>query len=199
MYVYIYIYAKMVKYKNSGKKRSFKDQIRGVQRYLRRDDLSAEARATNEKKLKQLQHLQANRIRTDKEKKISKQYHGIKFFEKKKVLRKQKRLQKKLQQSNLSEKEKYEAQTELKQVEKEIIYITHFPKGKKYVALFPNKNKNDASMKSLRKKLMKEALKIADKAAKKEKQNKKVDYSDDEDMNKDNTLEDQDDFFTTTE
>ena len=59
----------MVKYKNSGKKRSFKDQIRGVQRYLRRDDLSAEARATNEKKLKQLQHLQANRIRTDKEKK----------------------------------------------------------------------------------------------------------------------------------
>ena len=46
---------------------------------------------------------------------------------------------------------------------------------------------------------MKEALKIADKAAKKEKQNKKVDYSDDEDMNKDNTLEDQDDFFTTTE
>ena len=130
----------MVKYKNSGKKRSFKDQIRGVQRYLRRDDLSSEARATNEKKLKQLQHLQANRIRTDKEKKISKQYHGIKFFEKKKVLRKQKRLQKKLQQSNLSEKEKYEAQTELKQVEKEIIYITHFPKGKKYVALFPNKS-----------------------------------------------------------
>ena len=74
-----------MKYKNSGKKRSFKDQIRGVQRYLRRKDITAEARATNEKKLKQLQQQQLNRIRVDKEKKISKQYHGIKFFEKKKA------------------------------------------------------------------------------------------------------------------
>ena len=80
-----------MKYKNSGKKRSFKDQIRGVQRYLRRKDITAEARATNEKKLKQLQQQQLNRIRVDKEKKISKQYHGIKFFEKKKLLRKQRR------------------------------------------------------------------------------------------------------------
>lgn len=188
-----------MKYKNSGKKRSFKDQIRGVQRYLRRDDLSAEARATNEKKLKQLQLLQKNRIKTDKEKKISKQYHGIKFFEKKKVLRKQKRLQKRLTENakTLSEKEKYEIQTESKQVENQLIYITHFPKGKKYVALFPNKNRDDASLKKLRKALMKEALSIAAKVAKKEKQNEKVDYSDDEDMNKDNALEEQDDFFTT--
>jgi hypothetical protein len=188
-----------MKYKNSGKKRSFKDQIRGVQRYLRRDDLSAEARATNEKKLKQLQLLQQNRIKTDKEKKISKQYHGIKFFEKKKVLRKQKRLQKRLTENakTLSEKEKYEIQTESKQVENQLIYITHFPKGKKYVALFPNKNRDDASLKKLRKALMKEALSIAAKVAKKEKQNEKVDYSDDEDMNKDNALEEQDDFFTT--
>ena len=188
-----------MKYKNSGKKRSFKDQIRGVQRYLKRDDLSAEARATNEKKLKQLQLLQKNRIRTDKEKKISKQYHGIKFFEKKKVLRKQKRLQKRLTENakTLSEKEKYEIQTELKQAENQLIYITHFPKGRKYVALFPNKNRDDASLKKLRKTLMKEALSIAAKVATKEKQNEKVDYSDDEDMNKDNALEEQDDFFTT--
>ena len=44
---------------------------------------------------------------------------------------------------------------------------------------------------------MKEALSIAAKVAKKEKQNEKVDYSDDEDMNKDNALEEQDDFFAT--
>ena len=191
-----------MKYKNSGKKRSFKDQIRGVQRYLRRKDITAEARATNEKKLKQLQQQQLNRIRVDKEKKISKQYHGIKFFEKKKLLRKQRRVQKRIQEVSKagSEKEQYALQAELKQIENQIIYVTHFPKGKKYVALFPNKNKDDESMLRQRKLLMEEALRIAARETKKAKRNEKVDYSDDEDVvNKGNTLEEQDDFFTTTD
>ena len=47
---------------------------------------------------------------------------------------------------------------------------------------------------------MEEALRIAARDAKKFKRNEKVDYSDDEDVvNKGNTLEEQDDFFTTTD
>ena len=47
---------------------------------------------------------------------------------------------------------------------------------------------------------MEEEFRIASREAKKAKRNEKVDYSDDEDVgNKGNTLEEQDDFFTTTE
>ena len=198
----------MVKYKGNRKKGSFKQQIRGVERYLRRSDLSDESRRTQEKKLEDLKKSLSNRQRVDKEKKLSKQYHGIKFFEKKKLLRKRKQLQKKLRANaaTMTVDEKLGFRRELQKVDEGLTYISFFPKGKKYVALFPAKDANNEKMLKKRAELLKEALENKRLDQKKKEAGAKGDYSDDEEdvggensqgggSAKKNTLGDEDDFF----
>ena len=172
----------MVKYKGNRKKGSFKQQIRGVERYLRRDDISEESRRVQQKKLESLKKSLAERERVDKEKKLSKQYHGIKFFEKKKLLRKRKQLQKKLRANaaNMSVDEKLQVRGELQKVDEGLTYISFFPKGKKYLSLFPAKNATDEKMLKRRGELLKEALENKRIDMQRKEASAKGDYSDDE-------------------
>ena len=77
------------------KKPSVKNQIRGVRRFLakRGDTLTPEARREQEKKLEMLERKLAASAQSEKERKLAKRYHHVKFFEKKKVLKKIKQLE----------------------------------------------------------------------------------------------------------
>jgi len=188
-------------YRGNRKKGSFKQQIRGVERYLKRTDISEESRFFQTKKLEELKKALNSREQVDKEKKRAKQYHGIKFFEKKKVMRKLKQLRKRREKGDAADNSVL--LEELEAAEDNLAYIIYFPKGKKYVSLFPSKDADNKDMLAKRAKLLVEAKKNKQTDEKKKAAGQKGDYSDDDDMDKDHSkdvlLDEKDDFFLTEE
>ena len=71
---------------------------------MKRTDISEESRFFQTKKLEELKKALNSREQVDKEKKRAKQYHGIKFFEKKKVIKKLKQLQKRREKGDAVDK-----------------------------------------------------------------------------------------------
>ena len=115
---------------------SLKKRARGLQRLLQRDSLPAAVRTQKEAELAALQgeavSHSAKHKRTERERHFSKKYHKVKFFERRKVER---RLQ-------LLRKEDADADA-IREAEHNLLYIKHFPRHKKYLALFPKENAED--------------------------------------------------------
>ncbi|KAK7052847.1 18S rRNA maturation protein [Paramarasmius palmivorus] len=113
-----------------------KAAIRQTRRLLAKEKLAADVRVNTERKLKSLEADLAKAEESRKEKALATKYHAIKFFERKKVTRKINQVKKKLSEaSGSSSKEKLEA--ELSNLRLDLNYILHYPKLKKYIALFP--------------------------------------------------------------
>ncbi|KAI6693382.1 hypothetical protein NL676_021092 [Syzygium grande] len=120
---------------------SLKNQIRSVERMLRKD-LPPEMREAQEKKLEGLKKQQEIHSRLAVEKKIFLRDRKIKFFERRKIERRIRRLEK--MQRTLSGPEQDAAIAEqLYKLKEDLEYVRFFPKTEKYVSLFSGGDDSD--------------------------------------------------------
>ncbi|CCH41660.1 rRNA-processing protein [Wickerhamomyces ciferrii] len=124
-------------------------KIRDIERLLnkRRDKLPSNVIIENERALQALKTEKLNVERSQKVKKISKKYHMVRFFERKKALRKYKQAKK--QYDSLVEDEKSDKK-EIKKAKKvlghceiDLLYTVNFPKDIKYISLYPSETSED--------------------------------------------------------
>lgn len=117
---------------NKPKAVSLKNQIRSIERMLRRD-LPQEVKETQEKKLEELNKQQEIYNRLALERKIFIRNKKIRFFERRKVERRKRRLEKQLRTGQVQEADYAEQRSKL---DEDLEYVKFFPKTEKYVPLF---------------------------------------------------------------
>lgn len=117
---------------------SLKNQIRSVERMLRKE-LRAEVREAQQKKLEELKKQQEIHTRLAVERKIFLRDRKIKFFERRKIERRIRRLEK-LQRASSGQAQDAEQLSKLKE---DLEYVRFFPKTEKYVSLFTGGDDSD--------------------------------------------------------
>lgn len=127
-----------------------KKKIRDVERLLKRDSLNGTTRTENERKLKALKVQLANSSLNLQAKKNAKKYHMVRFFEKKKAVRKLKQAIKTLEEAKKTEVKKdiKKARKSVKFCEIDLVYTIMFPKNEKYISLYPNPKDEDKQLTS---------------------------------------------------
>lgn len=116
-----------------------KKQIKNIENLLQKDSLPADVRVEKERALKalkvDLKHSQFNL----KTKERAKKYHMVRFFERKKAIRKLKQATKAHKEAveTESKKEIKKARKVLKHTQIDVAYVFMFPKSEKYVSLYP--------------------------------------------------------------
>ncbi|XP_010542913.1 PREDICTED: rRNA-processing protein EFG1-like isoform X2 [Tarenaya hassleriana] len=113
---------------------SLKNQIRSIERMLRKD-LPPEVRVAQEKKLEDLKRQQDIHTRLAVERKIFLRNRKIKFFERRKIERGIRRLEK-LQRASSGHVQDTEIAEQLSKLKEDLEYVRFFPKIEKYVSLF---------------------------------------------------------------
>ncbi|XP_047153476.1 rRNA-processing protein EFG1-like isoform X2 [Vigna umbellata] len=116
---------------------SLKNQIRSLERMLRKN-LPPEAREAQEQKLEALKKQQEIHTRLAAERKIFLRDRKIKFFERRKIERRIRRLEK-LHRASSSSSSSSSAQPysdQLSALKQDLQYVMYFPKNEKYVPLF---------------------------------------------------------------
>ncbi|GMP56216.1 hypothetical protein CsSME_00020785 [Camellia sinensis var. sinensis] len=113
---------------------SLKNQIRSIQRMLRKD-LSPEVREAQEKKLEGIKKQQEIHNRLAVERKIFLRDRKIKFFERRKIERRIRRLEK-MQRASSGQSKEAEIAEQLSKLKEDLEYVRFFPKTEKYVSLF---------------------------------------------------------------
>lgn len=103
-----------------------KKQLRDTQRMLARPSLPADVRREQERKLAALQIAAVDRQKGEQERKMATAYRMVRFFERKKAER---RMKQALKGEDGAAKE---------QAIMDMNYVLHFPKDRKYIALFPS-------------------------------------------------------------
>ncbi|CAN6441151.1 unnamed protein product [Victoria cruziana] len=124
-------------HKKKGKKLkpvSLKNQIRSVERILLRKDLPIEVKSAQEKRLEELKKRQEIQNRSAVERKLSLRYRRVKFFERRKIERRIRRLEK--LQKSAAPATQGSISEQLSQLREELEYVRFFPKTEKYVSLF---------------------------------------------------------------
>ncbi|XP_050219913.1 rRNA-processing protein EFG1 isoform X2 [Mercurialis annua] len=113
---------------------SLKNQIRSIERMLRKE-LPLEVRDAQVKKLDELKKQQEIHTRLALERKIFLRDRKIKFFERRKVERGIRRLEK-LQRGSSGQAQDAEIAEQLSKLKEDLEYVRFFPKTEKYVSLF---------------------------------------------------------------
>lgn len=75
-------------------------------------------------------------MKQQRERKLAKKYHKVRFFERVKVERKLKRVASRIKDCSSPGTKLLE---ELHTLQDDLAYIKYFPKGEKYISLFPQK------------------------------------------------------------
>lgn len=116
-----------------------KKQIKSIQNLLQKEDLPADVRVEKERALKALKVDLRNRQFDLRTKKRAQKYHMVRFFERKKAVRKLKQATKAHKEAvdNESKKEIKKARKVLKHAQIDVAYVYMFPKSEKYVSLYP--------------------------------------------------------------
>ncbi|EGW31107.1 rRNA-processing protein EFG1 [Spathaspora passalidarum NRRL Y-27907] len=131
---------------NSGASK-IKKKIRDIERLLAKktNNLPADKRIEYDRALKALRVELANAQTQIKAKEIAKKYHMVRFFEKKKAVRKLKQLKKTFDEVSKTEvrKDIKKARRAVRQGEIDVAYVILFPKTEKYISLYPNPKEND--------------------------------------------------------
>ncbi|WOL15262.1 hypothetical protein Cni_G24043 [Canna indica] len=122
------------KRRNKSKRVSLKNQIRSTERLLRKD-LPDEVRKTQEKKLEELKQQQELQIHIALEHKIRLRDKKIKFFERRKIERMIRRLEKQ-QRASSDHVSDERILYQLSKLKEDLNYVRFFPKTEKYVSLF---------------------------------------------------------------
>ena len=142
------------------KKQSVKNQIRNIKRFLQKkgDTMDPSTKRDQERKLAILEAKVVDKLRQGKEQKLAVKYHRVKFFEKKKVLRKIKQLERTLKERRSSKESSTDTTLEecnLAAAKDNLTYIDYFPKDKKYVSLFVfDKQEDSKKRETLKKNLL---------------------------------------------
>lgn len=128
-----------------------KKKIRDIERFIakKRDSLPADVLLENERALETLKVELKNAENVQRVKKLSKKYHMIRFFEKKKAMRRYKKTKKEydeLVSSDAEKKEIKKLRKKLTHAETDLLYVVNFPRDVKYVALFPNENDDEGEL-----------------------------------------------------
>lgn len=114
------------------KSKSVKSQIRTINRLLENkgNTLTPSARKAKLNQLQELTRLRDEHDRRENERKMADKYRMLKFFERRKL---QRVLDKIIQRGDRKEDEQRK-----KQVIRDLVYVTEYPKDQRYVALFPS-------------------------------------------------------------
>ncbi|XP_062168472.1 rRNA-processing protein EFG1 isoform X2 [Alnus glutinosa] len=120
---------------------SLKNQIRSVERMLRKD-LPPEIREKKLKEVEQLKKQQEIHFRLAVERKVFLRDRKIKFFERRKIERRIRRLEK-LQRASSGQAQDAEIAEQLSKLKEDLEYVTFFPKTEKYVSLFTGGDDSD--------------------------------------------------------
>lgn len=131
--------------------------MRDIERLLKKKDLPADVRVDNERALKALKFELRNKEIQNKTQKMAKKYHMVRFFERKKAIRKLKKARADLENTQKTDvrKDIKKARKVLKHCEIDLAYTILFPKSEKYVSLYPNSSneqeleKNEKAKKGL--------------------------------------------------
>ncbi|KAG6423129.1 hypothetical protein SASPL_113515 [Salvia splendens] len=120
----------------AGKPKSvtFKNQIRSIERMLRKD-LPLEIKEAQEKKLEELKRQHDIQNRLALERKIFLRYRRIKFFERRKIERRIRRLEKQ-QRALTGQAQEADISEQLSKLKEDLEYVKFFPKTEKYVSLY---------------------------------------------------------------
>lgn len=113
---------------------SLKNQMRSVERFLRKD-LPPEVKETLKQKLEYLKKQQDDHTRLAVERKIFLRNRKIKFFERRKIERSIRRLEK-LQRTSSAHVGDADVAEQLSKLKEDLEYVRFFPKNEKYVSLF---------------------------------------------------------------
>ncbi|GAV69590.1 DUF2361 domain-containing protein [Cephalotus follicularis] len=120
---------------------SLKNQIRSIERMLRKD-LPPEIREAQGKKLDDLKKQQEIHTRLAVERTIFLRDRKIKFFERRKVERRIRRLEK-LQRASTGQMHDTQSAEQLAKLKEDLEYVRFFPKTEKYVSLFSGGDSSD--------------------------------------------------------
>ncbi|CAL1396495.1 unnamed protein product [Linum trigynum] len=126
--------SKAIDKKGKSKSVSLKNQIRSVERMLRKQ-LTPEVREAQEKKLEGLKNQQDLHTRLALERKMFLRDRKIKFFERRKVERRIRRLERQ-QRASSGQALDPQAVEQLSKLKEDLEYVRFFPKTEKYVSLF---------------------------------------------------------------
>ncbi|XP_062212691.1 rRNA-processing protein EFG1-like [Phragmites australis] len=120
----------------ASKTATLKNQIRSTERFLRKD-LPNDIRVAQEKKLEELKRQQELQNELAVQRTVQLRDRKIKFFERRKIERMIRRLEKQ-QRSNVDD-----ASNKLSKLREDLEYVRFFPKNEKYVSLFTGGNNPD--------------------------------------------------------
>ncbi|KAK4586236.1 hypothetical protein RGQ29_023428 [Quercus rubra] len=132
---------KKAKPKPKAKPVTLKNQIRSIERMLRKD-LPPNVREAQEKKLEGLKKQQEIHSRLAIERQIFLRDRKIKFFERRKVERRIRRLEKS-QRTSSGQAQDAEIADQLSKLKEDLEYVRFFPKTEKYVSLFTGGDGSD--------------------------------------------------------
>ncbi|KAL7081175.1 hypothetical protein ACP275_14G022800 [Erythranthe tilingii] len=120
---------------NKPKSVSLKNQIRSTERMLRKD-LPPEVKEAQEKKLEDLKKQQEIHNRLALERILFIRDRKIKFFERRKIERRIRRLEKQQRTSTVVHSQETEIANQLSKLKEDLEYVKFFPKTETYVSLF---------------------------------------------------------------
>lgn len=122
-------------------------KIRDVERSLKRGNLKADMKTDHERTLLALKAQLNMNQGTTKVKKNAKKYHMVRFFERKKAIRRLKQARKHLEEVQATDirKDIKKAKIVVKHKEIDVAYTILFPKAEKYISLYPNTKPEDVN------------------------------------------------------
>ena len=133
---------------NTGSSAKLKKKIRDIERLLTKNDkLPSDKKIEYERAPKGLKVELQNSQTVLKTKQNATKYHMVRFFERKKAIRKLKQLRKAFEEVQKTEvrKDIKKARKQLKHGEIDLMYVLLFPKSEKYISLYPSANDEDLS------------------------------------------------------
>ncbi|KAL2621580.1 hypothetical protein R1flu_001785 [Riccia fluitans] len=132
---------------------SIKNQIRSIERLLKKPLLAEEVKDAQEVRLEDLKKQAEQHARSELERKMALRYRRIKFFERRKIERRIRRADKQLRTvGDPTSSAGLALSRELEQLKEDLEYVKFFPKTEKYVALFAG---NDDEIVAVRNELRK--------------------------------------------
>ncbi|KAG0605549.1 hypothetical protein M758_9G067600 [Ceratodon purpureus] len=137
--------------KKKSKLVSTKNQIRSIERLLKKE-LPAAVKEAQQKRLEELKLQSDSHVRAELERKMALRYRRVKFFERRKIERRIRRLEKQQRAllENLSEDHTTQLETvadQLHQLKEDLEYIRFFPKTEKYISLYMGKDDPEVKLK----------------------------------------------------
>ncbi|KAI8459632.1 hypothetical protein BY996DRAFT_4575760, partial [Phakopsora pachyrhizi] len=117
-----------------------KSQLRQAKRLLSRQGLTSEVRLKTNQKINELESYLSSKPSKEQERKNAQKYHGIKFFDRRKVTRSLKRALAELEKSKGvvgSDSKIIELEERVERLRIDLNYVLHYPNRFKYISIYP--------------------------------------------------------------